>query len=110
MSADFEVQPPCSRDAKPSDFHLWEHVKPLMYSGPVGNEQSLHQCIVIPAKPFATAQGPWKVLRQSPTRRAYARTDSRGRAFRAVLANCDLTNNNKSTVIKLGKCTVFRQW
>ena len=61
MSEVFEVQPTCSRDPNPSDFRLWEHLKPLVYSAPVGNEQSLHKCSFMPAKPLVTAPGPWKV-------------------------------------------------
>ena len=48
-------------------------------------------------------------LRQSLTIRAHACTDSRRREFRAILANRDLIDSNKSTVMKMGKCAVFRQ-
>jgi hypothetical protein len=41
-------------------FYLWGHPKPLFHSTTVENEETFHQRIFMPAKPFAIASGPLK--------------------------------------------------
>jgi hypothetical protein len=53
----FDVQPPHSRDLSPLDFYLWRHLETLVYSGPVENEETLHQRIFMRVKPFSIAPG-----------------------------------------------------
>jgi hypothetical protein len=53
----FEVQPPRSPDLNPFHFYLWGHLKTLLYSSPIGNEETIHQGIFVPVKPFATTPG-----------------------------------------------------
>jgi hypothetical protein len=56
----FEIQPPRSPELNPLDFYLWEHLKTLVYSAPNENEETLHQRILMPVKPLATASEPLK--------------------------------------------------
>jgi hypothetical protein len=42
-------------DVNPLDFYLWGNLKALVYSGPIENEETLHQRNLMPVKPFATA-------------------------------------------------------
>jgi hypothetical protein len=41
----FKVQSPYSPDLTHLDFYLWGHLKTLVYSGPIENEETLHQHI-----------------------------------------------------------------
>jgi hypothetical protein len=42
-------------DMNPLDFFVWGHLKTLVYSGRIENEETLHQRYLMPVKPFATA-------------------------------------------------------
>jgi len=42
-------------DMSPFDFYLWGHLETLVYSGPVENEETLHQQYLMSVKPLATA-------------------------------------------------------
>ena len=93
----FEVQPPRSPDVSPSRGHL----KSLVYSAAIENEETLHQCTFYACQTTRNHTGTFERARQSTIRRIHW---SSWWTFRAFIVNCDLKNNNKLTVVK------FRRW
>ena len=51
---------------------------PPAYSAPIDNKETIRQRIFMPVKPFATALGLLKILRQSMIRRFHVCTDPGG--------------------------------
>ena len=56
----FEIQSNNVLTKNPLHFCLWGHLKPLVYSDEIVNEETLHQRILMSAKPFETAPAPLK--------------------------------------------------
>jgi len=95
----FEVQPPCS----PNISSLGEHLKSLLYSAPIENEEIYHQCTFYACQTTRNHSGTCEMVRRSMTRRIHR---SSWWTFRAFLLNCDLTNSKKSTAVKLRTLTL----
>jgi hypothetical protein len=47
-----KVQPPCSPDLDPLNFYLWGLLKSVMYSDPIGDEETLQKEVLMPVKLF----------------------------------------------------------
>jgi hypothetical protein len=61
--------PPRSPDMNPLDFYLWGHLKPLVYSAPVDNEEALRHCIVDACQAIRNCPGIFERMWWSMTRR-----------------------------------------
>ena len=88
------------------DFYLWGHLKTLLYSTPISNEDTLHQRIFYACRNIRNRPETSEMLRQSVIRRAQCVHWFKYRTFREFIVNCDLLNSNNSSFIELGKCTV----
>jgi len=63
-------------DLNPLDFYLRGHLKTLVYSAPIENEQTFHQCLTDVFKPFTTSPGPPEVCKGSMFRHVHQHNDS----------------------------------
>jgi hypothetical protein len=68
----------------PLDFHLWEHVKTLVYATPVDNEDALHHRIVDARQTVPNCHGIFEQMRSSMMRRVETCIDS----MEDILSTC----------------------
>jgi hypothetical protein len=74
-------------------------------SAPIGNEETLHQRIFMPVKPFANAPGPLKgcdSLRLDVSMRALIQVED----ILSICHDIDFISNNNSTGIAVRTCFV----
>jgi hypothetical protein len=82
-----------------SDFYLKGHLITLVYSSQIETEKRLQHTF------YVYVPGTFESVWQPIIRRVHASIDSGGGLW-AFVVNCNLINNNNSSVIKLGMCNV----
>jgi hypothetical protein len=73
--------PARSPDFNPLDFHLWGHLKTLVYAAPVDNEEAFHHRIVDACQMTRDQHCIFERMRRSVMRRVEACIDARGEHF-----------------------------
>ena len=81
----FQIRPPRSPDLGPLYFYLWRHLKSLVYSSPIENEETLHQRIFHVCQIINHHSWTFEAVQQCMIRRVHACTDSGGTHFEHLL-------------------------
>jgi hypothetical protein len=77
--------PPRSQDLNPLDLYLWGHLKSLVYTAPVDNEESLHHRILDTCQTIRNYPGIFERMLWSMTRRVEACIESHEGHFKHLL-------------------------
>jgi hypothetical protein len=82
-------------DLNPLDFYLWGHVKTIVYTSPVDNEEALHHRIVDACQTIRNYSSIFEWMQQSMMRRVEACTEHHGRHFEHLLEMYSLSHNSQ---------------
>jgi hypothetical protein len=80
-------RPPRSTDLNPLDFYLWGHLNTLVYAAPVGNEETLHRCIVDACQTILNSPSIVERMLRSVVRRVEASIESHGGLYDHLLVS-----------------------